>query len=240
MAATDPLNILNSEQAAGVLRRLHAEADKQTPGLILHYLPKLPSVLLGRPLNFTLNDIEGYYADKFLALEPQQAAFCHSVARSLKAKTIVEFGTSFGISTIWLAAALRANGGGVVIGSELLESKAERARENVAAAGLSEYVEIRVGDARETLVDLPEGIDMFLNDGFPMLALDILKQVAPHMRGGAVVITDNVGTFKGNFRDYLAYVREPSNGFVSSAVPFKSGTEFSVKVTGRPDGAPPG
>lgn len=222
-------SILEDERAARVLRRLHVEADTQTPGLILHYLPMLPRMLLGQVLHFDEAKVRGFYADKYLALEREQAAFCHLTARALRARTVVEFGTSFGISTIWLAAAVRQNGGGRVIGTELVPEKAARARQNLEEAGLSDFVEIRVGDAMETLRELPDGVDLLLNDGFPMRALDILKLVKPRMREGAVVVTDNVGMFKANYREYQRYLREPRNGFVSTSIPFRSGTEYSVR-----------
>lgn len=230
MSTIDPFEVLEDDQVARVLRRLHSEADKQMPGLIMHYLPKLPGLLMGREISFSKQDISGYYADKYIALDPDQAAFCHLVARTLNARTVVEFGSSFGISTIWLASALKANGGGVVIGSEIVESKAEKALQNIEDAGLSSHVEIRVGDARETLKDLPSEVDLFLNDGFPMLALELLKAVKSKLRIGSVVITDNIGTFKPNFRSYLSYIRDHKNGFRSSTLPFKSGTEYSIKV----------
>src|SRR5260370_34863284 len=78
-------------------------------------------------------------------------------ARARKAKRIVEFGTSFGISTIHLACALRDGGGGDLIGSELEPAKARRARENLNDAGLADFVEIRIGDGLETLKDVING-----------------------------------------------------------------------------------
>ncbi|MEM1232038.1 MAG: class I SAM-dependent methyltransferase, partial [Pseudomonadota bacterium] len=167
-------------------------------------------MLSGRKVTFTDSDATEFYADKYLPLDRDQAAFCYLCARALKAKTVVEFGTSFGVSTIWLAAAVRDNGGGRVIGTELVPAKAERAREHVAAAGLSEFVEIRTGDARQTLRDDPAPIDLLLNDGFPDLALEMLTLLSPRLRTGAVVITDNVGTFKGNYADYVRYLRDPA------------------------------
>ena len=200
------------------------------PRLLLHYLPQLPRIWAGREIRFSEEQAKTFYADKYLPLDRDQAAFCYQTVRALKAETVVEFGSSYGISTIWLAAALRDNGGGRVIGTELVPEKAERALENVAAAGLSEYVEIRTGDAMQTLQSEPASIDFLLNDGFPMLALDILKLLSPRIRPGGVVITDNIGTFKANFRDYVAFVRDSSNGYVSSLLPYKAGTEYSVRI----------
>jgi predicted O-methyltransferase YrrM len=226
----EPYTLLENETAASVVARLHAEAARQTPALLVHYLPKLPKLLFGRSLEFSERDLSGFYADKFIALEPAQAAFAYVTARTLRARCIVEFGTSFGVSTIWLAAAVRANGGGVVIGTELVESKAQRARQHLKEAGLDDLVELRVGDALKTLRHLPRNVDLFLNDGFPTYALDVVKLVADRLRPGAVVLTDNVGTFRANYNDYLTFMRDRRNGFASTLLPFKSGTEYSVRL----------
>ena len=131
-----PFAVLDDARVAKVLERLHAEADKQLPGLLLHYLPRLPKLVFGGRIHFDDTQFRGFYADKFIALEREQAAFCHLTARALSARVIVEFGTSFGISTIWLASAVQSNGGGRVISSEIVPSKASRAREHIEEAGL--------------------------------------------------------------------------------------------------------
>jgi predicted O-methyltransferase YrrM len=117
--------------------------------------------------------------DKFICLDPGQGVFCYLLARSLGAKRIVEFGTSFGVSTIYLALAVRENGGGKIIGTEIVPEKAARAREHLREAGLLDFVEIREGDARETLAELDGPVDMMLCDGFPPTMLPVLKLVAP-------------------------------------------------------------
>ena len=127
---------------------------------------------------------------------------------------------------------MRANGGGTVIGTELVASKADRARLHLREAGLDDLVEIRIGDAADTLLDLPdEPVDLLLNDGFPMLARRVVELVGPRMRPGAVVLTDNVGTFRANYRDYVSFIRDPGNGYVSTTVPVKSGTEYSIRLS---------
>jgi predicted O-methyltransferase YrrM len=89
----------------------------------------------------------------------------YALARGSQAKTVVEFGTSFGISTIFLASAIRDNGSGQVITTEFDPEKAGRAKRNLVAAGLEDWVEFRVGDALETLSNPPHGIDMIFLDG---------------------------------------------------------------------------
>lgn len=158
-----------------------------------------------------------------------QGAFCYLTARARRARTIVEFGTSFGISTLRLAVAIKANGGGTVVTTEIVPEKAAIARRNFKEAGVADCSDLRVGDALESLRDDPSDIDFLLNDGFPMLALDIVRLLGPCMRSGAVVVTDDVGGLAGNLRDYVAWVRDPANGFDSTLLPLKGGNEYSVR-----------
>jgi predicted O-methyltransferase YrrM len=225
---SDPFAVLPDERVRAVLRRLYDEADRQAPGIILHFLPKLPRLLLGRTVDTQGTELD--FADKYIAIGREQGAFCYLTARALRVTNIVEFGTSFGISTVWLAAAVRDNGGGRVIGTELVPEKARRARENLVEAGLASFAEIRVGDATETLRQDLGQVDFMLNDGFPLRALDVLKIVAPALRPGAVIVTDNVGLFRADYRQYVAYLRNRRNGFSSMTMPFRLGTEYSVRL----------
>ncbi len=222
------LGALPDEKVRTVLDRLHREADAETPRMMVQALRYVPHWLRKRDLPW--DRLGGVFDDKFIALDRSQGVFCYLLARALGAKRIVEYGTSFGVSTIYLAAAVRDNGGGQVIGSEFVPAKAKRAREHLAEAGLEEWVEIREGDARETLRDLPGEVDFFLNDGFPNAALAVLQCVAPFMRPGAALVTDNVGAFWSNYEAYLAWLADPANGFRSGRLEMNEGTELSVKV----------
>lgn len=133
------------------------------------------------------------------------------LARAMKAQHIVEFGTSFGISTIHLAAALRDNGGGRLITTEFEASKIVRARQHVEEAGLADLVEIREADALTTLAtNLPETIDLVLLES--------------RLRLGAMIVADNADYSL----DYLARVRSPATGYLS--LPFDGDVELSVKL----------
>ena len=167
------------------------------------------------------------YADNFLAVSPDFGRFLYAMGRASKATRIVEFGTSMGISTIYLAAALRDNGGGQLIGSELEPTKVARACANLDAAGLADLVEIRVGDALETLKDLSGEVDLLLVDGAFSLYLPVLKLVEPRLRPGAVILGENA--FEPS---YQAYVRDRANGYITLALPDESrGNVFSVKAS---------
>ena len=160
-----------------------------------------------------------------LAVSRETGALLYMLARSSKARTIVEFGTSFGISTLHLAAALRDNGGGRLITSEFEPSKAARARDNLTAGGLIDLVEIREGDALRTLrTDLPDTVDLLLLDGAKALYPDILSLVESRLRPGAFIIADNAD----HSPDYLAHVRSRANGYLST--PFGEEVELSMRI----------
>lgn len=174
------------------------------------------------------SDYRSFYGrarELYLAVSPETARLLYVLARGSGARSVVEFGTSFGISTIHLAAALRDNGGGRLIGSELLASKAAQARANLSAAGFADLVEVREGDALETLSrELPESIDFVLLDGHKALYPRILELLLPRLRQGAYVVADNAEAAP----TYLERVRTSGGGFYS--VPFGPDVELSVKL----------
>jgi predicted O-methyltransferase YrrM len=160
-----------------------------------------------------------------LAVSRETGALLYMPARSSRARTIVEFGTSFGISTLHLAAALRDNGGGHLITTEFEPSKAARARHNLTAGGLIDLVEIREGDALQTLsVDLPDTIDLLLLDGAKSLYPEILSLVESRLRPGALIVADNADYSL----EYLAHVRAPAKGYMST--PFADDVELSMRM----------
>jgi predicted O-methyltransferase YrrM len=170
-------------------------------------------------------ELYGLLKDDPLAVSRETGHLLYMLARSSRARTIVEFGTSFGISTLHLAAGLRDNGGGRLITSEFEPSKAARARENLSAGGLIDLVEIREGDALNTLsVDLPETIDLVLLDGAKALYPEILDLVEGRLRPGAIIVADNAD----DSPDYLARVRAPGSGYMSA--PFPEDVELSVRI----------
>lgn len=173
----------------------------------------------------------GFLADKLVALEPEKAAFCAQVIRSLRARTVVEVGTSFGASTLYLASAVREVAGaqGKVIATEYEPAKAAAARANFAEAGLADLIELREGDLRETLKDLTGHVDFVLMDIWTEMARPALELIAPHLRAGAVVIADNTSQFPGAYDDYFAFVNDPANRFTTLTLPFAGGLEFTVR-----------
>ena len=167
------------------------------------------------------------HAEHFLAVSPAYGRFLYAIARARRAAGVVEFGTSMGVSTIYLAAALRDNGGGQLIGSELEAAKVARARATLQAAGLADLTEIREGDALETFDEVGGEVDVLLIDGAWSLYLPVLKLIEPRLAPGAVILGENAFA-----SDYLDYVRDPANGYFSQplAIDEGRGNEFTVRI----------
>jgi predicted O-methyltransferase YrrM len=183
------------------------------------------------------SDYRKYYGllkDRPLAVSRDTGTLLYMLARSIGARSIVEFGTSFGISTLHLAAALRDNGGGRLIGSEFEPSKIKRARENLAAGGVSDLVEIREGDALQTLArDLPDTIDFVLLDGAKALYPPVLSLLEGRLRDGALIVADNAD----DSPEYLARVRSANGAYLS--VPFGEDVELSMRLKPAGNSAAP-
>jgi len=236
----DVLRCLGDERAIEVLERLHGEARRKHVALLGRFLPYAGHLLFGRRLPW--DRIAPRMADMPLSVEASDGVFAYLLARALRARTIVEFGTSHGISTIYFALAVRDNGGGVVIGTEMVKEKAALARKNFAAAGVESFIDLRVGDALQTLQDVEGPIDLLFNDGFPKYMLPVVQMLAPKMREGALVTAGNVNLFPADHSEYVAWMRDPSHGFQSAGFSTAYGGEVSVKAHGRsahPD-TPPG
>jgi predicted O-methyltransferase YrrM len=163
--------------------------------------------------------------DAYLAVSRDTAQLLYMLVRATAARSIVEFGTSFGISTLHLAAGLRDNGGGRLITTEFEPSKAARARENFDAGGLADLIELREGDALETLAhDLPDPIELVLLDGAKGLYTPVLKLLEEHFNTGTLIVADNADRTP----EYLQLVRSASHGYTS--VPFADDVELSMRT----------
>jgi predicted O-methyltransferase YrrM len=209
---------------APLLGRLFEEANTATSPAIARYSSEERARLVNSKTEY--REFYGNLKDLWLAVSPETGTLLYMLARSTGARIIVEFGTSFGISTLYLAAALRDNGGGRLITTEFEPSKVTRAKANLAEGGLIDLVEVREGDALETLAaDLPETIDLLLLDGAKALYPEILELVESRLRPGALVIADNADFSP----DYLQRVRSPSAGYMST--PFGDDVELSMRLS---------
>lgn len=221
-----------------MLARLHEASRRDTwriiPRIPIYFWASLRNRLTSTPGQHPL------FREIYSAVTEERGAFLYLTARAIGAKRVVEFGSSFGISTIYLATAARDNIGGSshasaqVIGSEMEASKCLAATKNLADAGLSGIARILEGDALKTLATVEAPIDLVFLDGRKDLYLPVLKLLQPKLRPGAVILADNIRSFEKETSSYVDYVQSGKNGFVSSTLKISDWMEFSVfEPTGR-------
>ena len=221
--------ILNDLALEALLERLHGESDGQREAMDRFYTVDAQ----GHEMPRDRKAERAFLADKLVALDRDKALFCYQVCRALGARRVVEAGTSHGVSTLYLAAAVRdaaaqAGGSGTVIGTEYEPAKAAAARANFEAAGLARHIDLREGDLRKTLVDVGGPVDFMLVDIWIPMARPALELVAPRLRPGAVVICDNTETYRVDYADYLGFIAAQGARLRTQTLPFAGGLEFTV------------
>jgi len=222
--------ILNDRKLEALLDQLHAQSDTQIDETNAYFEQREQEVAIDQE-DFYDDETVRFLSDKMVALDQDKAEFCYLLCRSLRAARVVEAGTSFGVSTLYLAAAVRDNQveNGVVIGTEYEPRKVEIARANFNKAGLNEFIELREGDLRETLKDISGPVDFLLVDIWEV-ALPALKLVCLSLRPGAIVVCDNTAVDAAEYGDYFEFVNDPKNRLRTMTVPFEGGFELSVRV----------
>jgi len=218
------MSSLTTAPLAPLIERLYTQASAATSPLVNSISKEERDRLMRSKTEYVA--LYSLLKDLWLPVSRDTGKLLYLLARSSKARAIVAFGTSFGLSTLHLAAALRDNGGGVLIGSEFEASKIALAREHFIEGGVSDLIHIREGDALVTLAsDLPDSVDLLLLVGAKTLYGDVLGLVEKHLRPGALVVADNTDYCP----EYLAHVRAPENGYVS--VPFADDIELSIRLS---------
>ncbi len=224
-------SILGDARLEALLDRLHADSDAQADATAAFFQKRAEAGELSWD---GLDEISHrFMSDKLVALDRDKAEFCYLLCRSLGARRVVEAGTSFGVSTLYLAAAVRDNcgvgGGGVVIGTEHEPAKAAAARTTFAEAGLAELIDLREGDLRESLKDVGGPVDFMLIDIWVEMARPALELVAPRLRPGAIVVADNTARVREPYRAYFEFIADPKNGLRTQTLPFDGGLELTVR-----------
>ncbi len=202
------MNTLENPQVAAVLQRLHAEAAGDSG----RWAQRRADQTAGR-----LPSEEGLVrmGELYLAVSPAEGRLLYLLARAARARRMVEFGASYGVSTLYLAAAAQDNGGELIT-TEAHPDKCVALRANLADAGLGQHVKLLEGDALKTLADLPGPIDLLLLDGWKSLYLPLLTLLKPRLTEGALVLADNVDHEAA--QDYVAHLQAPGSGFLSHTV----------------------
>lgn len=227
-------------EIAAVLARLHASANddkwKIAPRVPRYFWAKLTGLLGNERVSRSL------FSDLYSAVTPERGALLYLIARAIQARRVVEFGSSFGISTIYLATAVRDNlhsctgqsaSAAQVIGSDMEPQKVAAATKNIAAAGLADLAKLLQGDALETLRSVEPPIDLVFLDGRKDLYLPVLKLLEPKLRPGTVILSDNIDSFHREVAPFLAYVQSPANGYASSTLNLSDNMEMSIFQRGK-------
>jgi predicted O-methyltransferase YrrM len=227
--ATDADLGLDDPTVASVLAELHRAADANDPAVMDRV--KAAALERGATTDAELADV---LADAYMCIDDANGRFLHLLARRRPAGTIVEFGCSMGLSTIYLATALGA-GDGAMTSTELEASKIDAAMRNVAAAGLARRVSFRHGDALETLQSFDEPIGLLFLDGWKGLYLPVLQLLEPLLVDGAIVVADDTlhPLLHALTEGYREYVRRPANGYFSIELPIDDGLEISLRTVSQ-------
>jgi predicted O-methyltransferase YrrM len=163
---------------------------------------------------------------RLLAVGPDTGRLLNILARSFEAPTILEIGTSYGYSGIWLAEAARATGGRVIT-LELQEYKAAYARQMAEKAGLADHIEFKVGDAVALIESLPQRFDLVLLDLWKDLYVPCLEAFYPKLNPGAIVVADNMLRPGGEDVVRYGHAVRAKPGIRSVLLPVGSGIEIS-------------
>ena len=214
-----------SEPVAGVLRRLHAQADREDPEAKRRVDAR--ETELGRRLPAAQR--YELYGDAPLSISREVGELYYVLTVTRRPHAVVEFGASHGISTIYLAAGLRDAGGGTLVTTEILPDKAQLTQQNLREARLEDLVELRVGDALTTLADEPPEISMIVLDGRNDQYVPVLELLMPRLKLGGLVIAD-LNIDDPDILAYQEYVRSPDGPFFSIELALDAGLELSVRV----------
>ncbi|MCV7051013.1 class I SAM-dependent methyltransferase [Mycobacterium heidelbergense] len=198
-------NTLQDPKVAAALDRMYAEAKNQMPRLRERHGD------FERPMS--ARERADAMSEFYIPVTPEAGRLLYALVRATRPATIVEFGMSFGISAVHLASAVRDNGGGRVVTTELNATKVAAAKRTFTDTGLDDLITILEGDALITLAELDGPVDFVLLDGWKDLYLPVIKLLEPRFKAGVLVVADNASA--ADTQPYLDRVRNPDNGYVS-------------------------
>lgn len=196
---------LQDPRVASTLDRMYTAAQNQMS------LLRERAGTFDRPM--TTRERTDAMSEFYIPVTPDAGRLLYSLVRATRPATIVEFGMSFGISAVHLAAAVRDNGSGKVVTTELSETKIAAARQTFTETGLADVITILEGDALATLADLDGPVDFVLLDGWKDLYLPVLELLEPRLPTGALIVADNASA--PDLAPYLERVRNPASGYTS-------------------------
>lgn len=222
------MSMLNDPRLESFLDALHAQSDGQNDAIGAYFRKRIEE----RSLSWDGFDADTtrFFADKMVALEKVKAEYCYALCRAMNARRVVECGTSYGVSTLYFAAAIRDNGGGQVIATEWEAEKAAIARRNFAAVGLTPYIDLREGDLAQTLAHIDGPVDFVLLDIWTEAVMPAVRNIAPHLHPGSVILADNSTQSRPGYKAYFDFIADPANRLRTMTLPFDGGLEMTIRV----------
>ncbi|MDA8561653.1 class I SAM-dependent methyltransferase [Gammaproteobacteria bacterium] len=204
------------------MQHLFKNAQKDYLKLIPMGLRYVLCRILGNKITF--RDMENV----MISIDPDQGRLLYNMILSLKPSVVFEYGLSHGISSIYMAQALKSNKQGKVYSSEISKVKIDVAKKNIEQMALCEYINILEGDVLQSIEQIEDKIEFVVMDGFPDINLQVINKLEGKLTDNAVIITDDVSIFKKEMDDYLDYMKH--GGIFSSVyINISSGMLYSVK-----------
>ncbi len=213
-------NTLADARVASALERMYAESTEQFARL------RENSDLFQRIANASAQERADALSEIYMPVTPEAGRLLYALVRASRPSTVVEFGMSLGISALHLASAVRDNGSGRVVTTELSAAKVATAKATFAETGLDDLITVLEGDALSTLAAVDGPVQFVLLDGWKELYLPVAKLLEPRLSPGALIVADN--TSMDDTKPYLAHVREPANGYVSVSFPVREGDSMEI------------
>jgi predicted O-methyltransferase YrrM len=211
---------LQDARVASALDRMYTESTEQFARL------RENRDLFKRVANASAQERADALSEIYMPVTPDAGRLLYALVRSSRPSTVVEFGMSLGISAIHLASAVRDNGTGLVVTTELSAAKVATAKRTFAETGLDDLITVLEGDALTTLAAIDGPIQFVLLDGWKELYLPVTKLLEHKLSPGALIVADN--TSMEDTRPYLDHVRDPGNGYVSVNFPVREGDSMEI------------
>lgn len=212
------MNTLRDPKVAAVIDRMYAEATEQMARL--H--ERGDQIRAAK----TAQERADAFSDFYLPVTPESGLLLYTLVRATRPALVVEFGMSLGLSAIHLASAVRDNGVGRVVTTELSAAKVVSAKASFAEVGLGDVITVLEGDATETLAGIEEPVNFVLLDGWKDLYVPVLELLGPKLSPGALVIADNTGL--ADAQPYVEYIRDPANGYVGVSFPVRNSDAMEI------------
>jgi caffeoyl-CoA O-methyltransferase len=146
---------------------------------------------------------------RFANVDPQDGQQLHDLVVRLKARRVLEVGTSTGYSGIWMAMGLRKTGGRL-ISLEVHEGRYSSARQNFAAVGLEGVADLRLADAVDAVKEIEGPFDLVFLDAGKSDYLHYYEQLLPKLRTGGVIAAHNVKSRSADMTPFLEKIRSDS------------------------------